>query len=269
MNQGAKYFRIGLFVISALLILLLGAFALGARSWFEPTLRFETYFDDTIAGINIGSPVKFRGVPMGRVTRIDFTPNVYPQPELAANPSVRYRYILVEFEIKQALLAGLLQDNFQENLNAAISQGLRIRVDMAGIAGGNYLEMDRTDPLLASPPLEKNWTPRYYYIPSTKSQITQIVNSLNQTLQQLGKIDFDEIQKKIIVLLGQFEKNSTQVDDLLNRLNHMNLPGIVDNVRIITEEVRDSAGMLKDYPSQILWGDPPPPAKSVKPNPGP
>jgi paraquat-inducible protein B len=259
MNPDAKYFRIGMFVISGLLILLLGVFALGAKSWLEPQVHFETYFDGSVAGLNIGSPVKFRGVPLGKVTRIDFTPNVYPK-----NGNLeQYRYILVEFEVQKSLLAGLLQGDFQEHLNTSIKNGLRIRVDMAGIAGGNYLEIDRINPQLAAPPLAINWQPRHYYIPSANSQITQIVNSLNQTLQNLGKVDFDEIQKKMVFLIDQLGQNTRQFSILVQRVNRIDLPGTIDNIRIVTEEFKDVSTRLKHDPSQIIWSSQPPPAKSL------
>jgi paraquat-inducible protein B len=263
MNSDAKYFRIGLFVIGAMALLLFGIFALGAKSWFEPQIRFETYFDGTIGGINVGSPVKFRGVPLGKVTRIDFTPNVYPEPALTTTIANNYRYILVEFEIKKSLLIGLLQGNFQENINAGVKSGLRIRVDMAGIAGGNYLEIDRVDPDPAPPPLEINWTPRYYYIPSANSAITQIVNSLNQTLRNLGKVNFDEIQKKMVSLIDQLDQNTQQFNVLVQRINHMDIAGTADNIRIITEELKDTSTRLKSDPSQIIWSPQPAPAKSL------
>ncbi|MDR0533162.1 MAG: MlaD family protein [Verrucomicrobiales bacterium] len=267
MNSDAKYFRIGLFVISALLILLLGVLALGAKNWFEPKLTFETYFDGTIGGINVGSPVKFRGVPLGKVTRIDFTPNVYPEPPISSNNAPnKYRYILVEFEIKKSLIIGLLRgdlDDLQKDLNVGINRGMRIRVDMAGIAGGNYLEIDRLDPQVAPPPLEINWTPRHYYIPSANSAITQIVNSLNQTLRNLGKVDFDEIQKKMVSLIDQLDQNTQQFNVLVQRINHMDLAGTADNIRIITEELKDTSTRLKSDPSQIIWSAQPAPAKSL------
>jgi len=268
MNSDAKYFRIGLFVISALLILLLGVLALGAKSWFEPKIRFETYFDGTIGGINIGSPVKFRGVPLGKVTRIDFTPNVYPEPPLTsgAADNRKYRYILVEFEIKKSLIVGLLQGDLhdlQHALNVGAQRGMRIRVDMAGIAGGNYLEIDRLDPNLAPPPLEINWTPRNYYIPSANSAITQIVNSLDQTLRNLGKVDFEEIQKKMVSLIDQLDQNTQQFNVLVQRINHMDLTGITDNIRIMTEDLKDTSARLKSDPSQIIWSAQPSPAKSL------
>ena len=45
-------------------------FVLGGRSLFQPTFTFETYFNESVAGLEIGAPVSFRGVPLGQVTEI-------------------------------------------------------------------------------------------------------------------------------------------------------------------------------------------------------
>ncbi|MDR2463168.1 MAG: MlaD family protein [Verrucomicrobiales bacterium] len=266
MNSDVNYYRIGIFVIGGFVVLLLGLFALGAKNWFEPQVHFETYFDETIGSLGIGAPVKFRGVTMGKVTRIDFTPNVYPEPPLSmdVNTPNRYRYILVEFDIKKSMLTGLLQGDFKNNLNAAVKRGMRVRVDMSGIVGGNYLEIDRPDEKSITPPPPINWQPRYYYIPSTSSTITQIVNSIDQTLRSLGKVDFDEIQKKLVTLISQFDQNSQQFNILVQQINHMNLTGVVDNFRVITEDFKDVATWLKNDPSQVIWSTQPPPAKSLE-----
>ncbi|MDR1191083.1 MAG: MlaD family protein [Verrucomicrobiales bacterium] len=265
MNSDGKYYRIGMFVIGGLLILLAGVFALGARGWLEPKIRFETYFDETIGNLGLGAPVKFRGVTMGKVTRIDLTPNVYPKLPLTSPDSPNlYRYILVEFEIKKSMITGLLQGDLQELLDDAVERGLRVRVDMAGIVGGNYLEIDQPNPGAATPLLVINWHPRHYYIPSTSSTITQIVNSVDQTLRNLGKVNFDEVQKKLVTLINQLDQNTQQFNNLVQRINHMELAGTVDNLRIITEDFKDVASRLKKDPAQIIWSAQPPPAKSLE-----
>ena len=45
-------------------------FLLGGRKLFQPTFTFETYFNESVAGLELGAPVRFRGVPLGQVTEI-------------------------------------------------------------------------------------------------------------------------------------------------------------------------------------------------------
>ena len=49
MSDKKSYYRLGLFVVLGLGIAALVLFILGGRSLFEPTLTFETYFNESVA----------------------------------------------------------------------------------------------------------------------------------------------------------------------------------------------------------------------------
>ena len=70
MAEETRYRRLGVFVFVALSLCGAVLFLLGGRSLFQPTFTFETYFNEFVAGLDIGSPVRFRGVPLGQVTEI-------------------------------------------------------------------------------------------------------------------------------------------------------------------------------------------------------
>jgi ABC-type transporter Mla subunit MlaD len=66
MEEKRRYYRLGLFVIVTVAILFAILFVLGGRSRFEPTLTFETCFNQSVAGLEIGSPVKFSRDSVGQ-----------------------------------------------------------------------------------------------------------------------------------------------------------------------------------------------------------
>ena len=70
MEEGKRYFRLGVFVLVTLCVLAAVLFLLGGRKLFQPTFTFETYFNESVAGLELGAPVRFRGVPLGQVTEI-------------------------------------------------------------------------------------------------------------------------------------------------------------------------------------------------------
>src|SRR4249920_1063500 len=70
MDEGKRHFRLGLFVVVCLAILAAVLFVLGGRKLFQPAFTFETYFNESVAGLELGSPVRFRGVPLGQVSEI-------------------------------------------------------------------------------------------------------------------------------------------------------------------------------------------------------
>lgn len=50
-----KYFRLGLFVLASLIISAGLMVGLGAKKWFASYALLETYFDESVQGIDIGS----------------------------------------------------------------------------------------------------------------------------------------------------------------------------------------------------------------------
>ena len=61
---------VGAFVIGGLLLFAVGIVALGGGRMLSSATEYVLYFDGSVSGLQIGSPVVFRGVPLGSVTRI-------------------------------------------------------------------------------------------------------------------------------------------------------------------------------------------------------
>src|SRR5262245_44755537 len=79
MEEARRHFRLGLFVLVTLGIALATLFLLGGRKLFQPTYTFESYFEESVAGLDIGAPVRFRGVPLGEVSEILTSSATYEQ----------------------------------------------------------------------------------------------------------------------------------------------------------------------------------------------
>ena len=61
---------VGLFVLGALALLVIGIVILGSGEIFKRTNKFVLYFDGSVKGLSVGAPVKFRGVSIGMVKDI-------------------------------------------------------------------------------------------------------------------------------------------------------------------------------------------------------
>ena len=75
MSLKANYFKLGLFVLGALVSGVVLLIVIGSGRWFQPKLTIESYFNESVQGLDIGSKLKYRGVAIGEVTRIGFTYN--------------------------------------------------------------------------------------------------------------------------------------------------------------------------------------------------
>jgi hypothetical protein len=103
MSLKANYFKLGLFVVGAVVAGAIVIVVIGSGRWFQPRLSIETYFNESVQGLDVGSKLKYRGVEIGQVTRIGFTYNKYQQDRPMQQ---RARYVLVEAQMQPKLLGG-------------------------------------------------------------------------------------------------------------------------------------------------------------------
>lgn len=206
MIRKLDYFRLGLFIILGIGMLVSVVVILGAGRYFETTYSMETYFDESINGLSIGSPVKLRGVNIGRVSKITFVSNIYQDASRKND-----RYVYVECEIHPELFDDIPEDHFREFMNKGVERGLRIRPTSLGLTGQLFLNIVYENPK-TSPPLPIDWTPKYAYVPSTASTLSQVegaIASISKTLSSLKQEDIESIisdVKSIVNTLDEFMK---------------------------------------------------------------
>ena len=96
MNSKSNYFKLGLFVIGTTVLAVSATLIMGVGTMFEDQPVFETYLNQSVHGVDLGTAVKFRGVPIGNIKSIDFVFSGFhsssivsevipPQPVMACN----------------------------------------------------------------------------------------------------------------------------------------------------------------------------------------
>jgi phospholipid/cholesterol/gamma-HCH transport system substrate-binding protein len=207
MSLKANYFKLGLFVIGAFVAGAVLLVVIGSGRWFQPKLTVETYFNESVQGLDIGSKLKYRGVSIGDVTRIGFTYNKYQQDRPM---SQRSRYVLVEAQIEPRLLGGRAAagDLTQpDGASLEVERGLRMRLAPQGITGTSYLEIDYAEP--PPPILPIDWSPVNIYIPSAPSTVATFVNAAIGILDRMNRLDIEATLAKLNKLL---ETTNSRID---------------------------------------------------------
>jgi len=188
MSLKANYFKLGLFVIGAVVSAAALLIIIGSGRAFQQKITIETYFNESVQGLDIGSKVKYRGVVIGEVTKISFTYVKYQQDKPM---SERLRYVLVEAQLQPKLLGGRVASEITgpESMPAEVERGLRVRSAPQGITGTNYLEIDYVEPPPALLPFD--WTPDNALIPSAPSTVTELINSASEIMDRLRHLDVE------------------------------------------------------------------------------
>jgi ABC-type transporter Mla subunit MlaD len=204
MEEGKHYTRLGLFVIVSVAVLAAVLFAIGGRDLFQHTFTFETYFNNSIAGLELGAPVRFRGVPLGQVTQILTSAATY---ERDVPMSQRREYIVVRVKVN---LSAREAKQMRQDVVALAGKGLRAQTQLAGITGQQYLALDFMDPR-KYPPLEFPWTPRYTYLPSAPSMAGEIIAKAQSFLASLNEADIKQLGQSLNTLVSDLDKKLGEV----------------------------------------------------------
>lgn len=189
-NAGkALYFRVGLMVLAGIGAIVGMALWIGADQLNQGGTTYETYFSESVQGLDTGAPVRFRGVPLGRVTEINMVISQYR--DALRNVSVtdtNSRLIVVRFLVERRRF----ETTDGRTIADAVNAGLRVRMSSQGVTGVNYLEVDFVDPRRFPPP-SLPWTPRFTVVPSIPSTLTQFQSAAEGVLQQLRDADLPSV----------------------------------------------------------------------------
>jgi phospholipid/cholesterol/gamma-HCH transport system substrate-binding protein/paraquat-inducible protein B len=251
-EEGRKrYFRVGVFVLVSIFGLAALLFVVGGRRLFLPTYTFETYFDGSVAGLDVGAPLRFRGVTLGQVSEILISGAEY---ERNTPLSRRHNYIVVRARIN---VSGAEAEQFRTDRAEMIKMGLRAQTQLAGISGQQFLAIDFLDPK-THPPLEFHWDPDYDYVPSAPNTTARLLANTQLFMAKLSELDVEKLSRRLDSLLVKLNEavDRLQVPELsagtqkvlksanasFERLNHQlanpELEHGVDNIAAITARLR-------------------------------
>lgn len=191
-NSNPNYFRLGVFVLAAIGVLLAVILIFGSGQIFKKSFMVETYIKQSVTGLDAGAAVRFRGVKIGQVTMIGLSGDMYEE-KLPFHD--RRQYVVVRMQI------------FGEKVNEDqiaefVKNHLRARVKSMGITGVNYVEFDFVSNAGDSQQLPYSWKPEYPVIPSLPNQADEIISGIQKLIGALNEMNIDGTQKKLDALLG-------------------------------------------------------------------
>ncbi|MFM2163583.1 MAG: hypothetical protein RL325_20 [Planctomycetota bacterium] len=190
--SASKEIKVGVFVLVSSTLLFGGVIALGSGRFFRDTQVIETSTSESVDGLQVGSPVKFRGVPVGEVSAISFADRLYPKPDDGSREFDYDSPVVIRMKVRVDVFGPEQSDLFTKDIARGVEKGLRARMRSAGITGGVFVELDMADPRAYAayqPPFES----AYPYVPSAPSRFDEVLATLERVSSKLGAIDFEKI----------------------------------------------------------------------------
>ncbi len=165
-----SYARLGLFIVVTLVVAFATALFFIQRMKSREVLDLVTYTTGNITGLDVGSPVRFRGVPIGRVEALRIDP--------------RGSLIEVDFEIFLDRLYEVSSNVERVQRQAATGAFPHFRAQIVSnpVTGDSYLFMDI--PPNPPPPIALSFTPTRVYVPYMPTILTTAQDRLPELLER-------------------------------------------------------------------------------------
>ena len=211
MSTPTNHWKLGLFVVTGIVLALLTVVVLGARSLHKDTVSYKTYFDESVQGLEVGSPVKFRGVALGSVSAID----------IAADR----RHVEVTSDLTVKDLSELGLSNGKGKLSRLeIPEDLRMQLASQGITGVKFMQIDFFDMKDNPPPVLPFPTPRNY-IPAAVSTMKNLEDAIVHAVNRVPEVaeELLRVMQKVYALLEDVDnrKLPEQAAGTLTRVNQV------------------------------------------------
>jgi phospholipid/cholesterol/gamma-HCH transport system substrate-binding protein len=161
-STATNHWKLGLFVLVGIAAIVGTLFWLGAQRFQRESFPAIAYFDESVQGLDVGSPVKFRGVTVGNVGNITIAPD--------------HRHVQVTADIYVDAVRSLgvsVGDPDPELGQPFMPQNVRVQLVAAGITGVRFLGVDFFDPERYPPP-PLPFEPPWNYLPSAPSTLRSL-----------------------------------------------------------------------------------------------
>jgi phospholipid/cholesterol/gamma-HCH transport system substrate-binding protein len=165
MASSKTKFAVGLFVAGGLACAVLVFISLGMSRFLEKGQFYVTYFDESIQGLVVDSPVKYRGVFIGRVESI------------AVAPDSKLIKVALKIESGQTLDGNIVA-----------------QLKSVGITGSMFVELDRRKEGEPDQSPALSFPSEYPIVASKPSEIKELLGDISEALDQIKALDSDRIK---------------------------------------------------------------------------
>ncbi len=205
----AKPALVGAFVLSGLALFVIAIMLFAGTHLFQPEITAVTYFQGSVAGLEVGAPVTFRGVRVGSVTRIGVSINMkdllsrIPVYMELSTSTVRLDGVGGDDarSIRRRLLAAGLEA--QLSMQSLVTGELRVELDLQPGAHPTFVGGDADDDEIPSSPSK---------LQTLEAEIgdlplKQIADNANRTMESIRVVS-DQLGPRVGPLLDSLKQTS-------------------------------------------------------------
>lgn len=212
MSKPANKTMIGIFVVAAIGLIVAAIVLLGSGKFFTDKPKFVMYFEGSVKGLSVGSPVVFRGVKIGSVTEIGmrFNPTdlsvlipVYVELGDADIEMVDGGDVSVKKRDRKKVLYSLS--------DALIKRGARAQLEMQSFVTGQ---------LQIAIDFYPNKPAKFVGGPSKYPELPTIPTQLQELTKRIEQLPIEEIGRKLQSTLNGMDRmiNSPEISLMIKSI---------------------------------------------------
>jgi phospholipid/cholesterol/gamma-HCH transport system substrate-binding protein len=262
MSAPTNHFKLGLFVIVGFAVALVTAMLFGGALAQKDMIRYHTYFNESVQGLDVGSPVKFRGVTIGHVCAIEIAPDH------------RMVDVVSDLDTLEIMRMGLTEAGRKHGSERfSIPPDLRAQLNSQGVTGVKFVAIDFFDVKSNPSPQLPFVPPQNHYIPAAASMMKTLEDTITKAMERLpemvdavvmimGRIDGlfatlerQDVSGKVVATLGNADAVMATLQGALQRIDKQDLGSKASNtlsdlnvamskMNLVLDELSGKKGLL-------------------------
>ncbi|MEI8295444.1 MAG: MlaD family protein [Alphaproteobacteria bacterium] len=209
MENKANYVAVGAFVLASIFAINIFVIWMSQGGLYANFIQYDMYFSGSVTGLEVGSSIRYRGIPVGKIKNIEIDPNNLEQIHVTA-------HIKQDIPIKEDAYASL---------------------ESIGITGISYVQINGGSQEASVIRSDSNGN---FVIPARASRFEEVVDTVPALLRQASGLIQD-----IRTILS--EENRTTLQKTLENISLLtsSLVPSDKNAASIADTLRDTALQLK------------------------
>jgi len=242
-----KYARIGLTVLLGVLATAGALVYIGGFDRGDMEVLVESYYDNPVSGLSVGSSVNFRGVKVGEVKDIMMERPRSADYSVADMQRIR---MLLSLNLRRMGHRSRPDDvELRRMIESYVERGLRATVTASGITGLSRIELN----MVRNPPpqAQLSWRPKHPVIPPAPSLIDGFADAATRLMNQINSMDFVSVWSNVQSIAESTARLTDNADSLVEG-QRANVGSIVQSINEAAERLGELARKLEENPSLLL-----------------
>ena len=224
MNNKVNYTLVGFFVLLGFVLMLVFTYWLIQPASQEEIKKYNIYFDESVLGLNIDAPVKYRGISVGKVTSLRINPQNIEQVDVLIT-------ILKTTPIKEDTIAKLTTQGITGLSYINLSMGSRDANTLGAKEGDKY-------PVIKTLPS---------FFQNVEQSFDNVSGEFSTVLFKTNKLLNDDNQREFALALKETASLLKKLNSIFDEKTIKHVQAAVKNLDEVSEKINNLTPKIENF----------------------